>query len=157
MNKHRRTLNYKRSDKTRLSSDAKIIFALTKKQPQDMKGLCTKAGINRSTGYRDLRLLINHGVLKEIKKGWFALSSYEDIEEKVDQALKLIAEAGNTQVSTVDVGNMVGVPPNKVEDLTYCLAPKHGLLVGPKTTAFVFSRETKERFLRRFAEERKKA
>jgi len=127
-----------------------------KKQPQDVKDLCTNAHINSATFYRNLRLLENHGVLKEITKGRYALSSYEDVEEKLEEALKLVKEAGNTQVSLTDLGNMVGVPPNKIEKLTYRLTPKYGLIIGPKTTACAFSRETKEHFMRRFAEERKK-
>jgi hypothetical protein len=73
--------------KKELSSDAKIIVSLLKKQPQNTDELCKSAGVPRSTFYSDRPALENSGVLKETEKG-YALWTYDDREEDVTQATK---------------------------------------------------------------------
>lgn len=68
---------YKISDTNKLNSQAAIIIALMKKQPQELKELCRSAGINDSTFYRNKRLLINRGIIKTTRKG-YALWNFKE-------------------------------------------------------------------------------
>ncbi len=69
--------------KRRLSSDARIIVALLRKQPLGKDELCKKAGVPLSTFYRICRMLEDLGILKEIEVGGYALWSYSEIEKEI--------------------------------------------------------------------------
>ena len=72
--------------KKALSSDARIILALMKKQPQLKKGLLKKARISKTAFYEDMPLLVSVGIVKETEKG-YALHGHDDREEAVVQAI----------------------------------------------------------------------
>jgi len=117
------------SDQKRLHSDAKVILALLKKQPQKLEELCKSANISRATFYRIRRLLISEGVLKETNKG-YALWFYSSVEDKVREALRSFKEEGYEMVSINDLANRVGEHPAKIEEEAYRIALEYGIKIG---------------------------
>lgn len=61
---------YKTSDIRKLSTQAKVMAALMKNQPQKTDDLCRSAGIHKSTFYRMRRLLMNKRIIKKVEKGY---------------------------------------------------------------------------------------
>jgi hypothetical protein len=84
MKKSLKDTYHKMSDKRKLCVEAKIIFALTKDQPQSVEQLCRNAKVDRSSFYRVRRLLINEGILKEIGTK-YALSNFVELQSLWDR------------------------------------------------------------------------
>lgn len=129
ISRRREVANYRLSHRTRLSSDAKVIIALMKDQPQKLNDLCRNAGIHPSTFYRIRPLLINMEILKETVRG-YTLRFYSELDEKVEKALREYKDTGYEQVGLNDLANKVGESPKVIEEITYRLAPKYGLEIG---------------------------
>lgn len=122
--KHR----YRKSDKLKLSSDAKILVALMRKQPQQLDELCKNAGIHKTLFYRMRRLLINRGILKETEKG-YALWFYDALESKCERAIKELSEM-YWQVTRNDVGIKARIPVDKIKEPLFRYASKYDLRIG---------------------------
>jgi hypothetical protein len=114
--------------KRQLSSDAKIIKALMKDQPQKRDQLCQSASISDRTFYRIVSLLEEQQVIK-CTDGMYSLWDFELLEKRVEDALsKLISRCGS--VSPVLVVNEIGKPWPEIEAITYKMAKKLGLTIG---------------------------
>jgi len=127
-----RAANYRLSHRKGLSADARVITALLKSQPQKLDDLCRNAGIHKSTFYRLRPLLIKERILKETERG-YSLWFYNELDEKVEEALKEYKEMGYCQVALKDLSNKVGEPPDIIEEPTYRLAPKYSLEIGEES------------------------
>lgn len=118
----------------RLSSDAKIIWALMKKQPRSFEGLRKKSGLSRSQFYPTIEFMIDRGIVKEIKnkphlsKGQFALFNYTDLEE-----VFILMKNHVTRVSLDDLAQAVGKPPTEIEREAYRLAQKYEIRISSET------------------------
>lgn len=128
-------LHLKTSHRKKVSSNALIVWALHREQPQGFNELAKKAG-SRSTLYRNLPMLRKRGIVKIVKDGGslrqslFALSDYAPLKEKVREGLKEFKEEGYVAVSLVDLANRVGNPPEEIREHAYREAKKLGLRIG---------------------------
>jgi DNA-binding IscR family transcriptional regulator len=115
------------SGKRRLSSDARIIIALLKKQPQSKDELCKAAGVSKSAFYRLRPLLADSGIVKEVEGG-YALWTFSEVEKTVEDALfRLIGEGFHITVE--DLTNEVGKPWLEIETVTYAVLKKYKLQI----------------------------
>jgi predicted transcriptional regulator len=115
------------SHRRSLSSDAKVLIALLKKQPQDIEALCKSASVSISTFYRIRPLLEGRGIIKRTGEG-YALSTYSVLEEKVKRAVDdLRHEYRFFREPTVkEVAENIGEPLKTMSSLLYKLIPETG-------------------------------
>ena len=71
----RRKIGNRPSDTMKLSVQARIMNALMRTQPQQRDELIKNASISRSSFYRNCRVLMHQGIIKETSKG-YALRTY---------------------------------------------------------------------------------
>ena len=107
-----------------LSSDARVIIALKKKQPQNRKELCNNAKISKATFYRVRSLLISSDVIKEVDVG-YALRDFNTMETVVEDAFDLLIKKGGV-IHTEDIENEVGMSWREIETITRAIAKKRG-------------------------------
>lgn len=113
--------------KTQLSSDAKIIAALLKKQPQTKESICKETKISDSSFYRNIPLLEKTKLIKQIDQ-IYALWDFDVLEERIEAALsKLIKE--NPILHFSHVVNEIGKPWHEIEDATFKIAKKLELTI----------------------------
>lgn len=113
--------------KRQLSSDAKIIITLLKKQPQTKKEICENTKISDPTFYRIISLLQEQQIIKCIDH-LYSLWNFDFLEKRVEDALsKLLRE--NPVVYSGDVVNEVGKPWPQIEGVTYEIVKKLGLTI----------------------------
>ena len=82
--------NYGSFKKRKLSSDAKIIIALMKKQPQAKADICKQETVNPKTFYRVASFLEEIKIIKRID-GMDALWNFDYLERKIEDALSKIS------------------------------------------------------------------
>lgn len=123
----RKREKYSVGGKRRLSSDARIIVALLKKQPQSKEELCKNAGVSRSAFYRLRPLLADSGVIKEVEGG-YALWTFSELEKMVEDALFRLIRRGY-QITLEDLTNEVGKPWSEIENVTYATLKRYGLQI----------------------------
>ena len=113
--------------KNKLSSDAIIIIALIKKQPQTKEEICQKALVGIKTFYRIASFLEEKDIIKRID-GLYALWNFDFLEKTIEDALsKLLRE--NLVVYPIFVVNEIGKPWPEIEAVTYKIANKLGLTI----------------------------
>jgi sugar-specific transcriptional regulator TrmB len=115
------------SHRTGLSTDAKLIIALLRKQPQAKDELCKNSGIHLSSFYRILPLLKGRGIIKETEGG-FALWTYIELEKAIENALDKF-EKTDSIIALNKIASEVGVPPSEIESIIYHIAKKRGMEV----------------------------
>ena len=123
----RKREKYSVSGKRRLSSDARIIVALLKKQPQGKDELCKAAAVSRSAFYRLRPLLVDSGVIKEVEGG-YALWTFSELEKIVEDALFRLIRKGY-RIIVEDLTNEVGKPWSEIETVTYAVLKKYKLQI----------------------------
>jgi len=111
--------------KQRLSSDARVIYALLKRQPQKRDQLCKNAVIKRSTFYNVLPLLEQSGIIKETQEG-YALCHYEESEEAVVQTIKQWKNIAFRHPTVNEIANDAGIELEIVESLARKTRDKTG-------------------------------
>ena len=109
---------YLSSYKRRLSSDARLIIALLKEQPQKVDELCKSAGIHPTTFYRLRPLLRDKGIIREMEGG-YALWTYEDMEKAVIEAVKEWKRVAFRYPTIEEIANAIGIIPEKAKLLVY--------------------------------------
>lgn len=115
--------------KRRLSSDARLIVALLKNQPQNRVSLCKSAGLSKSMFYYILPLLKESRIIRETKRG-YVLWNYSGLDDIVENAfLKLMVETKGYHLTIDDIANRIGVPPDKIEASVYRLVKKYGMKI----------------------------
>jgi len=123
----RKRAGYSASGKRRLSSDARIIVALLKKQPQNKDELFKAAAVSKSAFYRLRTLLADSGIIKEVEGG-YALWTFSELEKTVEDALFRLIRKGY-RITIEDLTNDVGKPWSEIETLTYAVLKKYGLQI----------------------------
>ena len=108
-----------------LSSDAKVILALQKKQPQMRDELLKSAHISLQTWYRVFPTLERFKILKETESG-YALSTYADREEDVVKAIKRWKKVAFRYPDPVEIADATGMPPQDAEALARKTISKTG-------------------------------
>jgi len=116
------------SRKRQLSSDAKIIVTLLKRQPQTKKELREETKISESAFYRNVFLLTEENIIK-CEDGLYALWNFISLEKTVEDALiKLIRER---KVAFQDsMVYEIGKPWSEIEAITLKKAKDLGLTMG---------------------------
>jgi DNA-binding Lrp family transcriptional regulator len=114
---------------SRVSTDAKIIKALTEGQPVTLQELEHATGVTRETLKDRTKRLNEVGMIKETPRGW-ALSDYEPINAKVNEALKKLRLDGYANITLQNVSHKTRLPPKVIEVAAYLLAPNHGLTIA---------------------------
>ena len=120
--KHAYSSPYK---KRKLSSDARIIYALLKKQPQNKIELCKNAGIAESTFYTVHPLLEGLGIIKKTEEG-YALRNYNELEEAIVQVIKRWKNIAFRYPSVTEIADDVGIKPETVKSLVRKTKEKTG-------------------------------
>jgi len=123
----RKRTAYSASKKRRLSSDARIIVALLKKQPQNKDMLWKSAAVSKSVFYRVRPVLEDLGILKETESG-YTLWTFSELEETVEDALFRLIKEGY-QIKIEDLANEAGKPWSEIETATYAILKKNGLQI----------------------------
>ena len=113
--------------KGQLSSDAKIITTLLKKQPQTKEEICEKTKISDRTFYRIISFLQEQQIIKCADR-MYALWDFDTLETRIEDALsKLLRE--NPIVHPDSVVDEIGKPWPEIEALTYKIAKKLELAI----------------------------
>ena len=113
---------YKRSE---LSSDAKIMAALRKKQPQTKEELCKVTGVQGSTFYRTVSLLQENEILKCVD-GMYAFSDFDFLEKTIEDAFhELLSQ--RQFVLSAHLVQMTCKPWREIEAASFRVAKKLGL------------------------------
>ena len=107
----------------RLSSDAKIIWNLLKKQPQNKKELCKVIPMSESTLYSVLPILENSGILKQTDKG-YALWFYDEAEAVVIQTIIQWGKIAFRDPDINEIANETSIPLQEVERIVFNLKGK---------------------------------
>jgi len=123
----RKRAGYSAGGKRRLSSDARIIVALLKKQPLDKDELCKGAAVSKSAFYRLRPLLVDSGIIKEVEGG-YALWTFSELEKIVEDALFRLIRKGY-RIIVEDLTNEVGKPWSEIETVTYAVLKKYKLQI----------------------------
>lgn len=123
----RKRSGYPTYPRRRLSSDARVIVALLKRQPQKKDELCKAAGVSIATFYRIRRMLEDSGIIKEVEGG-YALWTFKDLEKSIEDALLRLIKPG-TLLSVEALCNEVGKPWHEIESLVYPICKKHNLTI----------------------------
>ena len=119
------SLNPSSFRKNQLSSDAKIIITLIKKQPQTKEEICKETKIGIRTFYRIISLLEEQKIVK-YEDHTYALWYFNPLEKQIEDAFsKLLID--NPIVHFSHLVNEVGKPWNEIEAVTLKVAKKLGL------------------------------
>ena len=116
------------SGKRKLSSDAKIIISLLKKQPQTKEEICEKTKISERTFYRIISLLEKEQVIKPVDHT-YALWNFNTLEKTIEDALSNLMRK-TTFIGPDQVVNEVGIPWPEIQLITFKMAKKLGLTIG---------------------------
>jgi len=122
--------------KRQLSSDAKIIVALLKNQPQDKAQLLQSTGVSESAFYRDASFLLGTGIIK-ITDGTYSLWFFDPLEKIIEDTLiKFTSE--KQFVNAIVISNEIGKPWPEIASLTYQVAKKLGLTISGSGSDTIF-------------------
>lgn len=127
-----------------LSSDARIILALLKKQPQSIDDLCKNASIPRQTQYRVLPTLKDLGIIVETQRG-YALGNYKDAEEAVIKAIEKWRIMGFRDPDPREIADEVNLSTEDAEAFARKTKDKTGWVTpneGVKENAMIMLGET---------------
>lgn len=130
------SLNPSSSRKNQLSSDAKIIITLIKKQPQTKEEICKETKISDRTLHRIISLLEAQQIIK-CKDHNYALWYFDPLEERIEAAFsELLLE--NPIVYSVHIVSAIGKPWHEIEAVTYKVAEELGLTITTMDGETVF-------------------
>lgn len=105
------------SYRRKLSSDARLIVALLKKQPQEMDELCKRAGVHPST------FVFGHSWKKKgiIKKtdGGYALWTYDEKEKLIADVVNRWKRLGFRYPTVEEIADEAGIVPEDVQIPVY--------------------------------------
>ena len=113
--------------KTQLSSDAKIIIALIKMQPQSKEEICEKTKVSDRTFYRIISLLEKQKITKS-QDHMYSLWNFDFTEKTIQDALTKLTQ-GTTFATPNQIANEVGKPWPEIQAATYKIAHKLGLTI----------------------------
>jgi hypothetical protein len=114
--------------KRQLSSDAKIISALLKKQPQTKQEIIENTNISDRTLYRNLPLLEKNQIIKRVDQR-FALWGFDVLEESIEAAFTKMLMKKSTIPYSFMV-NQIGKPWRDIEAASFKIAKKLGLIIS---------------------------
>ena len=111
--------------KKELSSDARVIWCLLKKQPQSKEELNKNANISESTFYYILPILEDLGIIKETETG-FTLWTYEENEDTLIKTVNEWKKIGLRYPLPSEISAETGISPEKSEELARKTRDKTG-------------------------------
>jgi hypothetical protein len=106
-----------------LNSDAKVIVALLRKQPQTMEELCKSADISRATFYRVSQALDDFKIIKKMGER-YALWNFCELEETVANAVEYLRLDLCRHPEAEEVAARIGRDPESVRKLLFFHAPE---------------------------------
>ena len=113
--------------KRQLSSDAKIIITLIKKQPQTKEEICKETKISDRTFYRIISLLEEQQIVK-CTDHTYALWYFDPLEERIEAAFSKLL-LGNPILHSDHIVSAIMKPWPEIEAVTYKVAEKLGLTI----------------------------
>ncbi len=119
----------RQSKKPHFSSDAAILVALLKKQPQGKSELIKNSGISGSSFSRDEPLLLREGAMKIIEEG-YVLSNYEKIDVDINEIFMILKGENRVEVTLEELANRMGKPPNTIIDQAYRLGKLYNIHIS---------------------------
>jgi len=108
-----------------LSTDAKIIVALLREQPQSIDKICTSAGISKRTFYYKRAVLEKSGIIREVD-GDYALWTYVEAEKAVMETIRQWRRIGFRDPTPMEIADETGLSPAKTETLARKTKDKTG-------------------------------
>lgn len=125
-------------EKKQLSSEARIIIALMKKQPLTKKEILDETKMGESTFYRYISLFEDHGIVKYVEQKYI-LWNFDPVETQIENAFnKLLSQPGIWYTTQNHIVNEIGVPWQKIETQTIKIANKLGLQIVPRPGNYRF-------------------
>jgi len=116
------------SKKPHLSTDAAILVALLKKQPQDKRELIKNSRVSDSSFSRDEPLLLREVAIKIVDEG-YALSNYEKLDVDIEKEFRKLKVENRATVSIEELANRVGKPPELIREQSYRLGSKCKIII----------------------------
>lgn len=120
------------SYKSKIGSEAKLILALQKRQPQTAEDIYKSADISISTFYRIRPLLMGAGIIRKHRNG-YVLYDFNELDDRVDEALKKFKEKGYVTVGLSDLAIEVGKPPEMIRESAFKFLKKYGIILGEES------------------------
>lgn len=111
-----------------LSSDARVIWALLKKQPQSRDELCKNAGLSRSTFYSVRPLLESQKILKGNDEEGYTLWAFSPLKNQIEDALFRLIKKGYA-FGLEELESEVGKPWSEIESETFKILKDYGLRI----------------------------
>lgn len=108
-----------------LNSDARVIVALLKKQPQTAEELRESASISRATFYRVSQALEDFKIMKKVGER-YVLWNFCELKETVADAVEKL-KAKRLSFKADDVAAEVGKTWSDIEKIAYTVAKEYGL------------------------------
>ena len=125
------------SRKDQLSSDAKIIIALLKRQPLTKKEICIETKLSQQTFYRNVSLLKRKQIIQDLDQK-YALWNFEPLETKIEAVFSKLMEETNYAIGADQIVNKMGMPWHEIEHLTLKIAKKLGSTIKIKDGQYIF-------------------
>jgi len=124
--------HFKSSDIKKLSTDARILIALIKRQPQKRLDLCKSARIHPTTFSRLKRLLTNEGIIKESASG-YSLWNYNELPSLWDCLRQKLLVAGgpliDLKIEKLELGDERDPITGWYETIYDKLLPVQGIII----------------------------
>lgn len=116
--------------KKKFGSDAKILLALIKKQPQSRQEIMDNGNLKTSAYQRAMPLLIREKIVKK-KGNQYTLYNYVDWKGRLEQVVREYSiKFPRGQLSLTDLANVVGMPPKNIKIEAFQLTHKYGIKIG---------------------------
>jgi hypothetical protein len=129
---------YSSNRKNKLSSDARIIIALIKKQPQTKEDICQKELVHIKTFYRIASFLEKKDIIKRVD-GMYALWYFNPLEKRIEDALITFTSDGVSQFVTLGgLASEIGKPWPEIASLTYEVAKRLGFTISGNGSKTIF-------------------
>ena len=113
-----------RTQRQNLSSDARFMVALLKKQPQTRDELCKSANLTLPTFYAIVRLLKSKNLIQQIDSA-YALWYYKSLKRELIEIFDECTVEGCFMINTERLAVAVGKPYREIESTLYKLAGEY--------------------------------
>lgn len=120
------------SARKELSTDALIWKIVKSRGPIPLKDIVGAVKVNRSTVWRNIRLLEDEELIRETEPSSREYVPFEwsDVEVSVIEALDELREGSYVKVTLNKIANKTGQPPENIKEYAYYWAPKKGLEIA---------------------------
>jgi hypothetical protein len=124
--------------KKQLSADARIIYALHKRQPQSKEELIKNSQVTLKTFYRITSFLAEQQIIKRVD-GMYAFKDFDPLEKMIEDVL-IKDTRGAHHATSGGIVDEVGRPWSEIQSPTYKIAKRLNLTIFEEPTQVIFYR-----------------